>query len=57
MRRLCVSWWISEMLFWLLALAAQLPVAGALWLWGRLLNRSDTFGAFIGDLVRWRKTG
>jgi hypothetical protein len=40
--------------FWLLALATQLPVAGALWLAARLLNLSDGFGAFIGDLVRWR---
>jgi hypothetical protein len=52
-----VGWRAVEMVFWLLALAAQLPVAGALWPWGRLLNRSDTFGAFIGDLVRWRKAG
>jgi hypothetical protein len=57
MRRRFVCWWISETAFWLLALATQLPVAGPLWLAGRLLNRSDTFGTFIGDLVRWRKAG
>jgi hypothetical protein len=57
MRRLFVCWWASEMVFWLLALAAQLPVAGALWLSSRLLNLSDTFRAFIVELIRWRKAG
>jgi hypothetical protein len=57
MPRVRVSWWALDTLFWLLALAAQLPVAGALWLWGRLLNLSDTFRAFIVDLIRWRNRG
>jgi hypothetical protein len=57
MRRAGVSWWASDTVFWLLALAAHLPVAGPLWLAGRPLNLSDTFRAFIGDLVRWRKSG
>jgi hypothetical protein len=50
-------WQVTDAVFWLLALAAQLPVAGALWLAGGLLNPSNPFGAFIRDLVRWRKTG
>jgi hypothetical protein len=57
MRRLLLCWWTSEMVFWLLALVTQLPVAAPLWVTSRLLNRSDTFGAFIGDLVHWRKAG
>jgi hypothetical protein len=43
--------------FWLLALAAQLPAASVLWLAGRLVNPSNTFGAFIGDLIHWREAG
>jgi hypothetical protein len=43
-----------ESAFWLLLLACQLPVAGALWLPGRLLRLPDTFRAFALDLVRWR---
>ena len=52
-----VGWRAVETGFWLLALATQLPVAGSLWLAGRLLNLADPFGRFIGDLVRWRKAG
>jgi hypothetical protein len=43
--------------FWLAALATPLPVAAPLWVTGWLLDLPDTFGAFIGDLVRWRKAG
>jgi hypothetical protein len=39
---------------WLLAMATQLPVAGALWLAARLLNLSEPFSPSIVDLVRWR---
>jgi hypothetical protein len=49
-----VCWRVTDAVFWLLALAAQLPTAGALWLAARLVNLADTFGAVIGDLVRWR---
>ena len=57
MRRLFGCWGASDQVFWLLALATQLPVAGPLWLAGRLLNLADTFRCFIGDLVRWRNRG
>jgi hypothetical protein len=57
MRPPTVSSRVSEALFWLLVLAAQLPVAAALWLAGKPLDLSDTFHAYIVDLVRWRKAG
>jgi hypothetical protein len=57
MRQLSVCWWASELLFWLLALAVQLPVAGPLWLVGRPLDLADPFRQFIGDLIRWRRVG
>jgi hypothetical protein len=52
-----VGWRVVETVFWLLALVTQLPVAGPLWLGGRLLNLADPFRCFIGDLVRWRNKG
>jgi hypothetical protein len=37
--------------------AAWAAVAGPVWLAGRLLDLSDSFSTFIGDLVRWRNRG
>jgi hypothetical protein len=57
MRLVAASWWVFKAAFWLLALASQLPVASALWVSARPVNLAAPFGAFIGDLVHWRKTG
>jgi hypothetical protein len=57
MRRLFGCWGASDQVFWLLALATQLPVAAPLWLAVRLVAPSGMFGSFIGDLLRWRQTG
>jgi hypothetical protein len=57
MGRLFGCWRASDQVFWLLALATQLPVAGPLWLAARLVAPSGMYGSFIVDLVRWRQTG
>jgi hypothetical protein len=52
MRSLLICWRISETVLSLLALAARLPVAGALSLPGRLLNASKPFGTLHSALGR-----
>jgi hypothetical protein len=48
---------VTEVVFWLLLPAIQLPTVSALWSLGKLIQMSDLFRAFMVDLVRCRSRG
>jgi hypothetical protein len=56
-RYTALAGWITETVFWLLLLAAQLPTVGVLWFAAGLLQLSDPFRSYAADLVRWPRWG